>query len=62
MPCPVMIIVRPLLGKDYSCIEEVNEDIHAVYRKLTDAANSLIQREKVKTGGRLKDQELSHLC
>ena len=55
-------IARPLLGKDYSCIEEVKEDIHAVCRKITDAANSLIQRKKVKTGGRLKDQELSHLC
>ena len=55
-------IARPLLGKDYSYIEEVNEDIHAVCRKITDAANSLIQRKKVKTGGRLKDQQLSHLC
>ena len=53
-------IVHPLLGKDYSCIE-VNGDIHAVCGKLIDAANSLIQRRKVKMGGRLKDRVVSSL-
>ena len=40
----------------------MNNDLHAVCRKISDAANTLIQRRRIKTGGRLKDPLLSHLC
>ena len=54
-------IVPPLLGKDYSesSTEEVNEDSKSMCKKITDAANSLIQ---IKKSGKLNDPTLSHLC
>ena len=55
-------IVTPLLEKDYSSIEEVNDDIKAVCKKVTDAANNLIQRKKGTKNSRVKDPTLSHLC
>ena len=50
--------VSPLLGKDYSSIEEIN----VVCKKITDAANNLIKKKKSKISGRVKDPMLSHLC
>ena len=48
--------------KDYSSIEEINEDINVVCKKITDAANNLIKKKKSKISGRVKDPMLSHLC
>ena len=45
-----------------SSVEEVNDDIKAVCKKVTDAANNLIQRKKGKKSSRVKDPTMSYLC
>ena len=44
-------IIRPLLGKDYFSIEEVDADLKFVCKEVTEAAISLVEKKKIKQGG-----------
>ena len=57
-------VAHPLLGKDYTSIEEIEGDLQHVCQKLVEAADLLIPRKKTSRTpvNRVKDKTLSHLC
>ena len=55
-------IVRPLLNKDYTTIDEIDCDLQIVCKDLVRSAEALIPKQKSNHTDRLRDQTLSHLC
>ena len=52
-------IVRPLMEKDYSCIDDLDQDVQHVCRAVVEAGDRLIPK---KSSSKVRDRTLSHLC
>ena len=55
-------IVRPMLGKEFDTIDELNDEIQHVCGDLANAAEQFIPKKEFKSKKKIIDKILSHLC